>query len=144
MQVFQSVIASPQWNFLFLTKFPQRLQEICNKLCGFPDNAWVGTTVDTQARVKVAEKAFANIDAKVKWLSCEPLLEDLTFNSLKMFDWVVIGGQSESTQTPKLQPDYDWVTHLHQQAREANCKIYHKENLKPLPKKECPWGVTVL
>mgnify|MGYP004612202249 CR=1 FL=1 len=41
MAVFQQVIANPQWNFLFLTKFPQRLQEICDKLGGFPDNAWV-------------------------------------------------------------------------------------------------------
>lgn len=140
MRVFEVVIAAPQWNFLFLTKFPQRLQEISDKLDGFPDNAWVGTTVDTQARVKVAEKAFQNIDANVKWLSCEPLLERLTFGSLEMFDWVVIGGQSASyfNGTPEFQPEWEWVEHLWTQARDAGCKVYWKENLTVRPK-ECPW-----
>ncbi len=137
MQVFQMVIDNPQWNFLFLTKFPQRLQEINDKLGGFPDNAWVGTTVDQQHRVPIAEKAFRNIQAKVKWLSCEPLLERLTFNSLEMFDWVVVGGQSASTQTPEFQPPLEWVVHLLNQAIAAKCKVYWKDNLET--PKQCPW-----
>jgi len=39
--VLAEVRAAPQWNFLFLTKFPQRLAEIA-----WPENAWVGTSVD--------------------------------------------------------------------------------------------------
>lgn len=139
LRVFEMVINNPQWNFLFLTKFPQRLQEICDKLGGFPDNAWVGTTVDTQARVKVAEKAFGKIKAKIKWLSCEPLLENLTFTSLKMFDWVVIGGQSKSSKTPEFQPQMEWVSNLFLQARNAGCKVYRKENLTVEFPKELPW-----
>lgn len=141
MRVFDVVLASPEWNFLFLTKFPQRLQEVCDRLGGsFPDNAWVGTTVDTQARVRVAEKAFRDIKAKVKWLSCEPLLERLNFHDLDMFDWVVIGGQSAShyNNTPAFQPDWKWVESLWMQAREAGCSIYWKENLTVRPK-ETPW-----
>jgi hypothetical protein len=42
--VLVEVAGNPQWNFLFLTKFPQRLPEFM-----FPSNAWVGTTVDAQA-----------------------------------------------------------------------------------------------
>lgn len=137
LQVFQSVIDNPQWNFLFLTKFPQRLQEINDLLGGFPDNAWVGTTVDEQQRVKVAEKAFRNIQAKVKWLSCEPLLERLTFNSLEMFDWVVVGGQSASSQTKAFQPPLESVVHLLNQAIAAKCKVYWKDNLET--PKQCPW-----
>jgi protein gp37 len=139
LQVFQQVIDNPQWNFLFLTKFPQRLQEICDKLGGFPDNAWVGTTVDTQARVKIAEKAFKNITAGVKWLSCEPLLERLSFGSLEMFDWLVIGGQSKSTRTPEFQPRIEWVSDLFLQARASGCKVYRKENLTVGFPKELPW-----
>lgn len=140
MRVFAAVASAPEWNFLFLTKFPQRLQEICDALGGFPDNAWVGTTVDTQARVRVAEKAFQKISAKVKWLSCEPLLEKLTFESLDMFDWVVLGGQSASyfNGTPEFQPEWEWVEHLWVQARAAKCDVYWKENLTVRPK-ECPW-----
>jgi protein gp37 len=122
--VMAEVRAAPQWNFLFLTKFPQRLVGI-----DFPNNAWVGTTVDTQARVAAAETAFAKIKAGVKWLSCEPMLERLTFGSLSVFDWVVIGGQSRSSQEPEFKPPLSWVGHLQEQAVAAGCKVYMKTNL---------------
>jgi protein gp37 len=119
----------PQWNFLFLTKFPQRLAEI-----DWPANAWVGTTVDEQYRVRIAEKSFEHVNAPVRWLSCEPLREDLTFERLDLFDWVVIGGQSKSTREPAFQPPWSWVYHLERQARDAGCLVYHKDNLTVQPK----------
>lgn len=122
--VLDSVRASPQWNFLFLTKFPIRLQEF-----DFPENAWVGTTVDAQARVRNAERAFEQVNAKVKWLSCEPLLEPLHFEHLDLFDWVVIGGASRSTETPEFRPPWEWHVALWQQAKQAGCKVYQKTNL---------------
>ena len=39
---------NPQWTFLFLTKFPKRIAEF-----DIPPNAWLGTTVDVQKRVKI-------------------------------------------------------------------------------------------
>ena len=138
LKVFASVKQSPEWNFLFLTKFPQRLQEINDKLGGFPDNVWVGTTVDTQSRVALAEKSFRNIDAKVKWLSIEPMLEPLNFSSLDMFDLIAIGGQSRTTKEPEFQPEWIWVEDLLAQARKSNTSVYFKENLRSRPK-ELPW-----
>jgi protein gp37 len=117
--VLEEVRAAPQWNFLFLTNFPQRLAAI-----EWPENAWVGTTVDAQYRVKIAERALRDVKAPVRWLSCEPLRERLTFDSLEMFDWVVIGGQSASTQAPAFQPPWAWVEHLMAQARAAKCQVY--------------------
>ena len=122
--VLTSVTTSPQWNFLFLTKFPQRLNEF-----DFPDNAWVGTTVDAQARVKNAEAAFAKVRAPVRWLSLEPLLEPLQFERLDLFDWIVIGGASASTETPAWHPPIAWVADLEHQARAAGVRVYHKTNL---------------
>ncbi|MGB6166918.1 MAG: DUF5131 family protein [Geitlerinemataceae cyanobacterium] len=138
LQVFQSVESSPEWNFLFLTKFPQRLQEINDKLGGFPENVWVGTTVDTQSRVSLAEKSFRNIKAKVKWLSIEPMLEPLNFQSLEMFDLIAIGGQSRTSKEPEFQPEWSWVEDLMRQARASDTSVYFKENLKARPK-ELPW-----
>lgn len=122
--VLEQAHANKQWNFLFLSKFPQRMQEF-----EFPDNAWVGTSVDKQGAVARAERAFEKINAKVKWLSCEPMLERLTFNSLEMFNWVVVGGSSRSTQTPEFHPPFEWILHLHNQARDAKSKLYMKSNL---------------
>lgn len=118
------VAAAPQWNFLFLTKFPSRMAQFA-----FPDNAWVGTSVDTQARVFAAEKAFEHIKAPVKWLSCEPLLEPLEFESLEMFDWLVLGGASSSAQTPEFKPPRAWIRDLENKAADAECQIYEKTNL---------------
>lgn len=114
----------PQWNFLFLTKFPVRLSEF-----RFPDNAWIGTTVDCQARVKNAERAFSKVQGGIKWLSIEPMLEPLHFQSLDMFDWVVIGGASASNETPAWSPPRHWVDELEAAARAAGCMIYEKTNL---------------
>jgi len=119
---------NPQWDFLFLTKNPPRLPEI-----DFPWNAWVGTTVDTQSRVEAAETAFEKVKAPVKFISCEPLLERITFNHLSLFNWIIIGGCSKNTKQPGSQPEPEWVDHLVNQAREARCKIYFKPNLKAIP-----------
>jgi protein gp37 len=116
--------AAPQWNFLFLTKSPPRLAKFT-----FPDNAWVGTTVDCQARVANAEKAFRKVKAGVKWLSCEPLIEPLHFEDLGAFDWMVLGGASPSTQTPGFTPPLRWVVDLEEAAAKAGVPFYEKENL---------------
>ena len=94
-----------------------------------PDNAWIGTTVDMQARVANAEKAFETVGGKVKWLSVEPMLDPLKFKRLDLFDWVVIGGASGSSKTPEWRPPVSWVFDLVQQCREAGCRVYMKTNL---------------
>lgn len=137
-KVLDVVRRSPQWNFLFLTKYPERLLAF-----EFPDNAWVGTTVDTQARVPAAEEVFEKVKARVKWISAEPMMERLTFGHLDRFQWIVLGGASKSTQTPEFKPPREWVTHLWAQARAAGCKIYEKPNLLERCR-EYPTGVVAL
>ena len=123
--VLGTVRANPQWNFLFLTKFPKRMAEF-----DIPPNAWMGTTVDLQARVANAEAAFArlNPDAGIRWLSVEPMLEPLKFQRLELFNWVVIGGASRSSKTPMFQPPLPWIIDLYSQAKAAGCAIYMKTN----------------
>ncbi len=128
-KVHASMLASPQWEYLLLTKFPARYVGLA-----LPPNAWVGTSVDEQKRVRIAEDAFRKIDGvKHKWLSLEPLREPLEFSDLSMFDWVVIGAQTETRQpdgvVPAVQPHYDWVSRITAQAREAGCRVHHKPNL---------------
>jgi protein gp37 len=128
-RVLAEVEANPQWNFLFLTKFPKRMAEF-----DIPPNAWMGTTVDLQARVANAEKAFEHVKAGVRWLSIEPMLQPLQFKRLDLFDWIVIGGASPSKatdgspETPAWTVPIDWIIDLYQQAREAGCKVYFKTN----------------
>jgi protein gp37 len=121
--VLAAVRAAPLWNFLFLTKFPVRMAEF-----DFPDNAWVGTTVDCQARVANAERSFRKVRAGVKWLSLEPLLEPLRFADLGAFDWVVIGGASRSSQTPAWHPPRKWIEAIEEEAIRVGVPYFEKAN----------------
>ena len=126
--VLEQVKQNPQWTFIFLTKNPRRLASIV-----FPDNAWVGCTVDRQARVKPAEEAMRNVNASVRFISCEPMLEQLKFDDLSMIDWLIIGARSKTTQCPEFQPDFLWVHNLTDQAISTGVKVYWKPNLTCRP-----------
>jgi protein gp37 len=137
-QVHKSCIDNPQWEYLFLTKFPRRYVGL-----NLPPTAWIGTSVDEQKRVRLAEEAFRQIkNVRVKWLSLEPLRELLQFTDLSMFDWIVIGAQSATNQpdghVPAFAPPIKWVTHLMDQAEEAGCKVYLKPNLLGIPNPQSP------
>lgn len=128
-RVHESMLNSPQWAYLLLTKFPARYVGL-----DLPASAWVGTSVDEQKRVRIAEDAFRKIDGvKVKWLSLEPLREPLEFTDLSMFDWIVIGAQTETRQpdrvVPAFAPPFEWVARIVAQAREAGCRVHLKPNL---------------
>jgi protein gp37 len=120
---------NPQWNFLFLTKFPGRLIEF-----EFPENVWLGTTIDWQARVANAEDAFAKLREKnpkaTLFASVEPMLELIRFNNIGLFNWLILGGASKSMRTPEFRPPGRWINELEAAADAAGVKIYEKTNLR--------------
>lgn len=132
-RVHESMLATPYWEYLLLTKFPSRYVGL-----ELPSSAWVGTSVDEQKRVRIAEDAFRKIEGvKVKWLSLEPLREPLEFADLSMFDWVVIGAQTETRQpdgrVAAFSPPAEWVVRITQQALDAGCRVHWKPNLRTGP-----------
>ena len=95
-KVLDHIIASPQHRFYLLTKQPQNLI----KFSPFPDNAWVGVSATNHLQAKKGMKALKDIQAKIKFISFEPLLADMGFNDtrwaianqvIKTVDWVIIG-----------------------------------------------------
>jgi protein gp37 len=130
-QVHAAELANPRWEYLHLTKFPARYVGL-----DVPAGAWLGTSVDEQPRVRLAEDAFRQLagKGKIRWLSLEPLKADLRFTDLSMFDWVVIGAQTETRQptgsVPGFAPPLEWVLRLTDQAREAGCRVHWKPNLR--------------
>lgn len=129
-RVHSSMLATPYWEYLLLTKFPSRYVGL-----QLPPKAWVGTSVDEQKRVRIAEDAFRKIEGvKVKWLSLEPLREPLEFSDLSMFDWIVIGAQTETRQpdgtVKAFAPPLEWVARIYLQALDAGCKVHIKPNIK--------------
>lgn len=125
-QVVASTVANPQWEYLYLTKFPQRYDRL-----QLPESGWIGASVDEQHRAEPTLAAMRKVSGvKVKWLSLEPLLEPITFSSLEGIDWIVIGAQSENIgQNPAFAPDFEWVADLVSIARRDGCKVWLKTNL---------------
>lgn len=130
-QIHAAMLAGPAWwQYVTLTKFPGRYVGL-----DMPPGAWIGTSVDEQKRVRIAEEAFRQIPAegRVRWLSLEPLREPLKFTDMSNFDWVVIGAQTATRQpggsVPAFAPPFDWVARITAQAREAGAKVHLKPNL---------------
>lgn len=131
-RVFRSVRNNPQWTFLFLTKSPERLPEL-----DWPANAWIGATIDTQARVNSVKDAFHTMSGVLsgtapfnkKFISCEPLLEKISLPDklLKTLDWIIIGAKSEGAK--KIQPKTEWVSSLLDQVKDYDIPVWLKDNL---------------
>lgn len=58
------------------------------------ENVWLGVTVENVEYGHPRVEALRQIPAKVRFLSCEPLLEDITPIDLNGIGWVIIGGES--------------------------------------------------
>lgn len=120
-EVFKIAIKCPHHTFQFLTKNPRRMQEFT-----FPDNAWAGTSVNTDEDKDRAE-ILKTVKAPVRFLSIEPLLGPVTF-SLKGLQWIIVGAQSGDNP---VIPEKDWVDALLGQAKELNIPVFVKKNLRP-------------
>ena len=116
----------PQHRFYLLTKQPQNLA----KFSPFPDNCWVGVSATDVVSAVDAFIRLYHIEAKVKYLSIEPMLNrmDLSPKSIEFLDWVIIGAQSKPTVLPKLE----WVEEIVRACDKAGVPVFLKDNLKPL------------
>jgi protein gp37/ParB-like chromosome segregation protein Spo0J len=125
-QVVASTVANPQWEYLYLTKFPQRYDRL-----NLPASGWIGASVDEQHRAEPTLAAMRKVSGvKVKWLSLEPLLEPIKFSTLEGIDMIVIGAQSENIgQNSSFSPPFEWVADLVATARRDGCKVWLKTNL---------------
>ena len=88
-----------------------------------PANVWIGVTVENKkARERV--DSIRHIDATVKFLSCEPLLEDLGVMNLSGIDWIIVGGESGVSARPM---DEQWAVNLLNQARKESIPFFFKQ-----------------
>ena len=92
--VFDVMRQCPQHTFQILTKRSERLLD-ASQLIGWPDNVWMGVSVEDERRKNRIDD-LRKVPAKVRFLSCEPLLGSLTESSLDLtgIDQVIVGGES--------------------------------------------------
>lgn len=121
-KVIATIKGTPQHRYQLLTKRPERLREYFfnNPI---PDNVWVGTTVECRASIDRI-RYIQDLGAKVKFLSCEPLLEDLGELDLGGINWVIVGGESGMMARPMKE---SWVQSIKKQAEAARIAFFFKQ-----------------
>ncbi len=80
---------------------------------GYP-NVWLGVTVENRHHGLARMERLKRLPAAVRFISVEPLLEDLGAFDLSGIDWVIVGGESGPLARPM---DPAWVTDIHRQCK---------------------------
>jgi len=140
--VFAQIRLFKQHRFYLLTKQPQNLLA----WSPFPDNCYVGVTATNAQMFIDAGNALKDIDAKIKYISAEPLLSwDLGgsgFIATMLQKWginqVIIGAQTKPYKPPKIE----WVREIVESCDKAGVKVFIKNNLSSIWDVDLPkWAI---
>lgn len=120
--VFDTMRKCPQHTFQVLTKRADRLAAVSGDL-PWSHNIWMGVSVengDHYDRIKLLTASHA----RVKFLSCEPLIGRLRRLPLSKIDWVIVGGESG----PRARfMDPAWVTEIRDQCVKKGVPYFFKQ-----------------
>lgn len=121
-RVFATMAACPQHTFQVLTKRSKRLRKLGPTL-SWPSNVWMGVSVENSS-VLSRVLDLASVPAKVRFLSCEPLIGPLDNLPLKDIHWVIVGGESGPGSRP-MHPQ--WVESIQAQCEDADVSFFFKQ-----------------
>ena len=132
--IFLLIRKNPWHRFYLLTKQPQNLI----KWSPFPENCWVGVTACNAQMLVNAMYHLKQIEAPVKYVSLEPLLERIIIRNEKAkyrfefqgINWLIIGQQTPISA--KTQPKIEWIDEIIHAAQKAKIPYFLKNNLKPI------------
>lgn len=121
-EVFRVIAETPQHTYQVLTKRASRVAKIADKL-EWPDNLWLGVSVENSDYLHRVDH-LRQVPAKVRFLSCEPLLGPLSTLNLDGIGWVITGGESG----PRARPlDPAWVRDIRDNCVEHHVPFFHKQ-----------------
>lgn len=117
--------ATPNLDWQLLTKRAERIEALLPDDWGggYP-NVWLGVTVENRIQGIPRIDALRRIPARVRFLSCEPLLEDLGKVDLRGMHWVIVGGESGPRARP-MNPD--WVSSIQNQCWKQSVPFFFKQ-----------------
>lgn len=117
------VMKRADWHrFQVLTKRADRLLNLDPDF-RWPRNVWMGVSVESKQYLKRVDQ-LRQTGAHVKFLSLEPLLEDLGEFDLAGIDWVIVGGESGPGARPM---DPSWVKRLRDLCLKASVPFFFKQ-----------------
>ena len=120
-QVFEVMRETPHHIYQILTKRDKRLVELADQL-EWSDNIWMGVSVENQNYVHRVD-SLRQVNAKVRFLSCEPLLGPLQLD-LTGIHWVIVGGESGQKHRPM---QVEWAQSIRDQCQDAGVAFFFKQ-----------------
>ncbi|MFQ6611432.1 MAG: DUF5131 family protein, partial [Fidelibacterota bacterium] len=118
------VIKQSSWHtFQILTKRADRMVEFFQSY-EVPNNAWLGVTVEDKTFGVPRIDKLKRINSNIRFLSIEPLLENIGELDLSGIHWVIVGGESGQKARPMKR---DWVINIKQQCSEQEVAFFFKQ-----------------
>jgi protein gp37 len=122
-KVMKTIKATPQHRYQILTKRSERMVEYFSTH-EIPANAWLGVTVEAKEYKNRIDNLRLLDKASIRFLSCEPLLDDLDMLNLQNINWVIVGG--ESGASARLMRE-EWVRNIKNQCENQNISFFFKQ-----------------
>ena len=122
-KVFSVIMRTPRHRYQILTKRADRMAEYFETR-PVPVNAWLGVTVDVQSSKPRIDALRGIKGAPIRFLSCEPLLEDLGVLNLDGIDWIIVGGESGKQARPMKE---EWVLNIKSQVEQTGKAFFFKQ-----------------
>ena len=122
-QVFDVINLTPQHSYQVLTKRASRMRDyFINR--DVPDNVWLGVSVENKRHGLPRIDYLRDINAGIRFLSVEPLLEDIGNVDLSDIHWVIVGGESGSKARPM---DKKWAMSIQKQCNRQGVSFFFKQ-----------------
>jgi protein gp37 len=122
------VMVAAKWHtYQVLTKRSDRLRELLNTSLRFAANQkhiWWGVSVENRKYGLPRVENLQAADAGMRFLSVEPLLEDLGKFNLSGIDWVIVGGESGHGARPMKK---EWVVSVRDQCKREDVPFFFKQ-----------------
>jgi protein gp37 len=115
--------------FMLLTKRPEAMYEYFQRVCSWMKkplgNLWLGISASTQAELDERWEHLREIPAAVRFVSLEPLLEEVEWSryGLKNLDWIIAGPETGPGARPM---DLDWVRAIRDRCQDAQVPFFYK------------------
>ncbi|MCL2220196.1 MAG: phage Gp37/Gp68 family protein [Chitinispirillia bacterium] len=121
-KIFKVIADTPQHHYQILTKREHILQKYFLKRT-VPANVWLGVTVE-HAQAKHRIDVLRNISAAVRFISIEPLIDDVGELDLTGIHWVIVGGESGVSARAMNQ---QWAVNVQAQCAEQKVAFFFKQ-----------------
>jgi protein gp37 len=125
--VAQVMVAANWHTYQVLTKRSERLRNLLNTKLRFAAqqrHIWWGVSVEDKKYGLPRIEDLRNAEAVVRFLSVEPLLEDLGRVALRGIDWMIVGGESGAGARPMKK---EWVLPLRDQCKRSGVPFFFKQ-----------------